>query len=59
MTTVRDGRDAAVCEHYAMGTVLEVYTEQPVHGDAGTCYHYQIQAYVVHGLHQYENVPMR
>ena len=38
-------------QHYALGSVLEVYAEQPVDCDAAGHYHHEIESYVVHGLH--------
>ena len=47
-------------QDYAMSDGgLEIRAEQPVHSDAGCGYHNAVESYVVHGLHQYETVPMR
>ena len=38
-------------QHYALGSVLEVYAEQPIDCDAAGHRHYEIESYVVYGLH--------
>ncbi len=38
-------------QHYAVQTLWEVYAEQPIDCDAAGHYHYEIESYVVYGLH--------